>query len=90
MIQIYSKGNTRFDMNGDMVLFPKSCSHCNLIIRFFYLPDPEKLSVSHEDRWRYIAEECVISAPAFMGDRQLFRIREIEKTDVPYQASKYR
>ncbi len=79
MIQIYSKGNTRFDMNGDMVLFPKSCSLTAELNGTWKLDMVHPRD--HEDRWRYIAEECVISAPAFMGDRQLFRIREIEKTD---------
>ena len=65
MIQIYSKGNTRFDMNGDMVLFPKSCSLTAELNGTWKLDMVHPRD--HEDRWRYIAEECVISAPAFMG-----------------------
>lgn len=79
MIQIYSKGNTSFDMNGDMVLFPKSCSVTA------ELNGTWKLDMVHprdyEGRWRYIEEECILSVPTFMGDRQLFRIRELEKND---------
>lgn len=79
MIQIYSKGNTRFDMNGNMVLFPKSCSVSAELNGTWKLDMVHPRD--HEGRWRYIEEECIISAPTFMGDRQLFRIREIEKTD---------
>lgn len=79
MIQIYSKGNTRFDMNGDMILFPETCS-----VRA-ELNGTWKLDMVHprdqDGRWRYIEEECIISVPTFMGDRQLFRICEMEKTD---------
>lgn len=79
MIQIYSRGNTDYTMNGDMVLFPKSCELSAT------LNSTWKMELTHprdaEGRWRYIEEECVISAPTFMGKKQLFRIREVEKTD---------
>lgn len=79
MIQIYAKGNINYSMNGDMVLFPKSCE---LSAK---LNETWKMELTHpldaEGRWRYIEEECVISAPTFMGKHQLFRIREVEKTD---------
>lgn len=79
MIQIYSKGNTKYDMNGDMTLFPKSC------IAEAEINGTWKLEMVHprdqEGRWRHIEEECVISAPTFVGDKQLFRIGEVEKTD---------
>ncbi len=79
MIQIYEKGNTNYSMNGDMVLFPESCE---LTAK---LNGTWKMELVHpldaEGRWRYIEEECVVSAPTFMGKHQLFRIREVEKTD---------
>lgn len=79
MIQIYSRGNTKYDMNGDMTLSPKSC------IAEAELNGTWKMEMVHprdqEGRWRFIEEECVISAPTFMGDKQLFRIGEAEKTD---------
>lgn len=79
MIQVYAKGNTNYIMNGDMTLFPKSCE---LSAR---LNGTWKMELVHpkdaEGRWKYIEEECVISAPTFMGKNQLFRIREVEKND---------
>lgn len=79
MIQVYAKKNTDYSMNGDMVLFPESCTVAAK------LNGTWKMELSHprdaEGRWRYIEEECVISAPTFMGKGQLFRIREVVKTD---------
>ncbi len=79
MIQIYAKGNTDYTWNGDMVLFPESCK---LSAK---LNDTWMMELTHprdtEGRWKSIEEECVISAPTFIGKNQLFRIREVEKTD---------
>lgn len=79
MIQIYSKGNTNYDMNGDMVLFPESCKASA------ELNGTWKMEMLHqrdqEGRWRNIEEECIISAPTFVNEKQLFRICEVEKTD---------
>lgn len=79
MIQIYTKGNTDFSMNGDMVLIPESCAVDAKLNGIW------KMELVHprdaEGRWRYIEEECIISAPTFMGKGQLFRVREVEKTD---------
>lgn len=79
MIQIYSKGNTNFDTNGDMVLFPKTCSITAELNGTWQLDMVHPRD--HEGRWRCIEEECILSVPTFMGDRQLFRIRELEKND---------
>lgn len=79
MIQIYKKGNIDYSMNGDMVLFPTTCEVDAKLNGIW------KMELVHprdaEGRWREIKEERVISAPTFMGKRQLFRIREVEKTD---------
>lgn len=87
MIQIYSKGNTKYDMNGDMTLFPKSC------IAEAEINGTWKMEMVHprdqEGRWRHIEEECVISAPTFVGDKQLFRIGEVEKTDEEVTATAF-
>lgn len=79
MIQIYEKGNTNYSMNGDMVLFPESCELTAKLNGTWKMELVHPLDV--EGRWRYIEEECVVSAPTFMGKHQLFRIREVEKTD---------
>lgn len=75
MIQIYSPGNTDFDKNGDMTLFPEECKATA------ELGGSWVLEVTHpiddEGRWKYIEREAVLSVPTFMGDKQLYRIDEI-------------
>ena len=84
MIQIYEKGNTEYEQNGDMTLFPRDCDV------YAELNGTWKMEMTHpkdtEGRWKYIEEECVISADTFMGKRQLFRIRETEKSDTEIKA----
>lgn len=79
MIQIYSKGNTKYEANGNMTLFPDSCDVSAK------LNGTWKMELIHpidaEGRWKYIEEECVISANTFMNETQLFRIREVKKND---------
>ena len=78
MIQAYGKGNKNFDRNAETVLHPESCElTCELNGSW-------TLNLSHpkddEGRWKGIKEEGVISVPTFMGEKQLFRICEIERT----------
>lgn len=87
MIQIYSKENTNYEQNGDMTLFPASCT---LAAK---LNDTWEFQLSHpvddEGRWKYIEEEAVVSAPTFQGAGQLFRITEVEKTDTEIAATAF-
>lgn len=87
MIQIYSKGNTNFESNGNITLFPTSC------ILKTCLNGSWEMTLEHpldeEGRWKYIEEESVICAPTFVGNRQKFRIRKIEKTDEEIVATAY-
>ncbi len=84
MIQVYSRGNTKFDANGNMTLFPSLCDVSAKLNGMW------KMELVHpldsDGRWRYIEEECIISANTFMEKTQLFRIREVEKTDTEIRA----
>lgn len=87
MIQVYSAGNENFDKNGDMTLFPTSCSlTCEINGAW-------ELTMSHplddEGRWKYLTEEAVISCPTFQGDHQLFRVDKCEKTESAVQITAY-
>ncbi|MGL5512436.1 MAG: phage tail spike protein [Sporomusa sp.] len=77
MIQIYSKGNTNYDQNGDIVLFPTECK-LNAVLKGQW-----ELTLEHpkddEGRWQYIKEEAVICADTFIGKKQLFPIYSIER-----------
>lgn len=79
MIQIYEKGNTDFVYNGETVLIPEKC------MLNAKLNDAWEMTLIHpvdeEGRWKYIKEEAVICAPTFMGEEQLFRIYDVEKTE---------
>lgn len=87
MIQIYSPNNKNFEMNGDMVLFPEVCE------LEAELSGSWLINVSHplddEGRWKYITEEAVLSVPTFMGDKQLYRIDEVDKSDTEVSAKAY-
>lgn len=79
MIQIYSPGNTNYEMNGDCVLLPELCeAEAELggswILNMIH-------PIDEENRWKNIVKESVISAPTFMGKNQLFRVDEAEKQD---------
>ncbi len=78
MIQAYKKGNENFERNAETVLHPKSCElTCELNGSW-------TLNLKHpkddEGRWKGIEEEGIISASTFIGEKQLFRICEIERT----------
>lgn len=87
MIQIYSPSNKNFEMNGDMVLFPEVCE------LEAELSGSWIINVSHpldgEGRWKYITEEAVLSVPTFMGEKQLYRIDEVDKSDTEVSAKAY-
>ena len=88
MIQIYSPGNTNFDKNGDMTLFPEICEAPSK------LGGAWTLEITHpiddEGRWKYIEREAVLSVPTFMGENQLYRIDQItDKNDVDISAKAY-
>ena len=76
MIQIYSPGNTEYEKNGDMPIFPTKAEISatlngtwNLIMEH---------PIDKTGRWKYIQEDAVVKIPSFNGD-QLFRIREKKK-----------
>lgn len=88
MIQIYSPGNTNYEMNGDMTLFPVLCD------ADAELGGAWSLEITHpiddEGRWKYIEKEAVLSVPTFMGKNQLYRIDEImDKSDTEISAKAY-
>lgn len=78
MIQVYSPGNTDFEHNGDMTLFPTEA------IVHPILNGEWEVNLEHpidkEGRWKYIVEEAAVKMPSFNGD-QLFRIKKKEKSD---------
>lgn len=78
MIQVYSPGNTDFEHNGDMTLFPTEA------IVHPILNGEWEVNLEHpidqEGRWKYIVEEAVVKMPSFNGD-QLFRVKKKEKSD---------
>lgn len=83
MIQIYNVGNTNFEKNGDMTLFPRE-AHVNAILNGVwaaYLIHP----IDEEGRWKYIQEDCVVEMPSFNGN-QLFRIKKKKKSDFGIEA----
>ena len=88
MIQIYSPGNTNFEQNGDMTLFPEICEASS------ELGGAWALEITHpiddEDRWKYIEKEAVLSVPTYMGENQLYRIEDItDKNDADISAKAY-
>lgn len=87
MIQVYIPSNTNFGSNGDCVLVPTSCE------LFMEINETWELAMSHpldgNGRWKYLSEECVISAPTFQSDTQLFRVDKCIKTDSSVELTAY-
>ncbi len=87
MIQIYAPNNKNYEMNGDAVLVPSICENSA------ELGGSWSLNMTHpiddEGRWENIVEEAVISAPTFMGEKQLFRVVEMDKQDTEITVKAY-
>lgn len=79
MIQVYLASNTMFDMNGDSILLPTSCKLSAKLNGSWQLDLAHPLDSL--GRWKYIEENGVISVPSFQGEKQLFRIDTLNKTD---------
>lgn len=86
MIQLYKSNNENYEKNGDFTLTPSS------FLISAELNGSWSFSMSHpidlEDRWKYIKEEAVVKSPSFNGD-QLFRIKNVTKTDIEITAIGY-
>ena len=76
MIQIYAKTNTDYQGNGDYTLFPSICE-CHAVLNGEW---ELELRMPLIIGWRAIEEDAVVSAPTFVGEKQLFRINKVEKT----------
>lgn len=82
MIEIYSKDNINFEMNGDITLTPSSCIYDS------ELNSTKELTLEHHfdnengiERWRYIKEDNIISCYNFLKKKkEFYRIYEINKT----------
>lgn len=79
MIQVYKRNNENFDVNGDMVLTPASCEITAELNGAWQLKLVHPFDM--EGRWKYLEEEGVLAVPSFVSDKQLFRIRALEKRD---------
>lgn len=87
MIQIYAPENTNFDMNGDEVLTPSVCTMEAELRGAWFLNMTHP--IDDEGKWKNIVKEAVISAPTFMGKKQLFRIEESDKQDTEIVVTAY-
>lgn len=76
MIQIYSPGNTEYDKNGDMPIFPTK-AEISVTLNGTWQLNLEH-PIDKTGRWKYIQEDAVVKLPSFNGE-QIFRIREKKK-----------
>ena len=76
MIQIYSPGNTEYEENGDMPIFPTK-AEISATLNGTWKVDIEH-PIDKTGRWKYIQEDALVKLPSFNGD-QLFRIRNKKK-----------
>ena len=86
MIQIYLPENSKYENNGNMVLFPTEC------VITANLNADWNLSLKHpldsNNRWKYISDGAVIKAPSFNGE-QLFRIFHTDLNETEISAEAY-
>ena len=78
MIQVYSPGNTDYEANGDMALFPDEAT-VHPVLNQEWTAELHHI-IDDEGRWKYIVEDAVVKMPSF-NKSQLFRIKKKEKTD---------
>lgn len=78
MIQLYIQGNTNYEKNGDLVLFPSLCE-ITQILNGSWMLELELPVVGNSHL--LVKENCVISAPAPNGTTQLFRIYEVVRNE---------
>lgn len=78
MIQLYVQGNTDYEKNGDLVLFPSLCEITQILNGSWMLE--LELPISGNSHL-LVKENCVISAPAPNGTTQLFRIYEVVRNE---------
>lgn len=78
MIQLYVQGNTDYEKNGDLVLFPSLCE-ITQILNGSWMLELELPVVGNNHL--LVKESCVISAPAPNGTTQLFRIYEVVRNE---------
>ena len=78
MIQVYSPGNTDYEVNGDMTLFPDEAT-VHPVLNQEWTAELHHI-IDDEGRWKYIVEDAVVKMPSF-NKSQLFRIKKKEKTD---------
>ena len=78
MIQLYVQGNTDYEKNGDLVLFPSLCEITQILNGSWMLK--LELPISGNNHL-LVKENCVISAPAPNGTTQLFRIYEVVRNE---------
>ena len=74
MIEIYLKTNTNYEMNGDIILTPISCTY-KAIEYLVTLEHP----IDDIGRWKYIDYENVISVEGD-GNKKLYRIFNVVKS----------
>ena len=87
MIQVYAPNNTKFDMNGDVILFPSSCEASAELGGTWSLDMTHP--IDEEGRWKELVKEAVLAVPTFMGKKQLYRIDEIDKQDMEIVVKAY-
>lgn len=78
MIQLYVQGNTDYEKNGDLVLFPSLCE-ITQILNGSWMLELELPVVGNSHL--LVKENCAISAPAPNGTTQLFRIYEVVRNE---------
>ncbi|WP_297238120.1 phage tail spike protein [uncultured Faecalicoccus sp.] len=84
MIQLYKQGNENFDMNGDVVLEPTSCT------AHFEINSEWTVELIHpiNERSDFIQAGAVIKIPSPYGDL-LYEIKKSNKADYDVQATAY-
>lgn len=87
MILIYAPDNTSFNMNGNEVLTPSICDATAELGGTWTLDMTHP--IDDDGRWKRLVKEAVVSAPTFMGKKQLYRIDEIDKQDTEITVKAY-
>lgn len=88
MIHLYKSTNTNYEMNGDYTLSPEECIfECNLNDTWTLTISVPLVSKSTNSIVDDLTIGAVIGAPTPYGDKQLFRIYDVDKNDDAIEAT---
>lgn len=79
MIQLYKRGNTNYENNGDIILEPTKCE-LDYTLNGDWI-GTLKHPLDSDGKWKHLQEDVVLKIPSMDGSEQLYQVVNYEKDD---------